>query len=203
MDLGIRVMLHLTRSRVRVIRHGSRTVIVVYVFGRWWRRRGLLTGRVLLHFHLKTHLIFGGHVFVAFLFLGGQSTPTLAQNLAQIDEFDPRVLRQNLGAHFIGKEYIGTGSTFRGGRILGTSLVAFAGSVVLNQNTTGIMARRRDIGGNFCIVSHLVLLRTGFPSGLFFRRQVFVHVTRVLGQLSKSHAWIFSLELFTHGILIQ
>mmetsp|Transcript_26763 Transcript_26763/g.77122 ORF Transcript_26763/g.77122 Transcript_26763/m.77122 type:complete len:277 (-) Transcript_26763:351-1181(-) len=162
-----------------------------------------LARSVLLHLHLKADLVFCRHVFISLLLLGSQGSPALTKHLSKFDKLDTRIFLENFRPHLVRKENIGTAGTFGSCGVLGSSLVSLARAVVFDQYTTCIMSWRRNVSGDLRIVTGLVLRGTGLPGRLFIRGQVLVHVGGILRKLPKGHARIFSLELLSHGILIQ
>mmetsp|Transcript_117854 Transcript_117854/g.330025 ORF Transcript_117854/g.330025 Transcript_117854/m.330025 type:complete len:326 (-) Transcript_117854:78-1055(-) len=167
------------------------------------RSRRSLIGSVLLHFQLKADLVFGGHVFKTLLLLRSECTPAFTKDLSELHKLDAGILLEDLGTHFIGEENVSSTCPLGSRRVLGASLVSLTGAMIFNQHTTRIMSRRRHVVGDLLVIATLVLGGTGFPSCLFLRSQVLVHVRRVLRQLTKGHARILPFELLPHGILVK
>mmetsp|Transcript_5205 Transcript_5205/g.7347 ORF Transcript_5205/g.7347 Transcript_5205/m.7347 type:complete len:256 (-) Transcript_5205:393-1160(-) len=181
----------------------SGVIMLVMSLWRWWSLSNGLISSVLLHFHLETDLVFGSHIFVTLLGIRRQCPPAFTKNTSHFNKLDSREFLHDLWTHLVGKEHIRSTSTLGCSRVLRSTLVALTGTVILNHNSTSIMSWRRNVRGNLCIVTAFVLSCPGIPSSFLFRSKILVHVTSVLGKLSKGHTWIFALELFSHGVLVQ
>mmetsp|Transcript_19385 Transcript_19385/g.28482 ORF Transcript_19385/g.28482 Transcript_19385/m.28482 type:complete len:243 (-) Transcript_19385:521-1249(-) len=66
-----------------------------------------------------------------------------------------------------------------------------------------IKPRTGHISPHLTIIPLLICLARIVPCHFFLWRQIFIHVTGILGQLTKRHARIVPLELLPHGILIE
>ena len=104
-----------------------------------------------LHLHLKTQLVFSGHVLVFPLVDRIEGPPTLSQNATHLYELDAREFLHDHRAHFIREKHIGATSTLWSSWILGTTLAALARAMIFHHNTTSVMAWRRDIIANLVV----------------------------------------------------
>mmetsp|Transcript_11885 Transcript_11885/g.16637 ORF Transcript_11885/g.16637 Transcript_11885/m.16637 type:complete len:235 (-) Transcript_11885:339-1043(-) len=177
---------------------------IMRVMSLWrWCLSNSLIGGVLLHFHLETDLVFGSHAFITLLGIRCQSPPTLSKDTSHFNKLDSRELLHNLRTHLVCEEHIRSTGTLGCSGIFRSTLITFAGTMILNHDSTCIMSWRRYIRSNFCVVTTFILSCPGIPGSFLLRSKVLVHVTGVLGKLSKGHAWILALELFSHGVLVQ
>mmetsp|Transcript_14998 Transcript_14998/g.19709 ORF Transcript_14998/g.19709 Transcript_14998/m.19709 type:complete len:251 (+) Transcript_14998:260-1012(+) len=178
--------------------------LIMWVMSLWrWRLSDSLIGGVLLHFHLETHLVFGSHTFITLLGIRCQSPPTFSKDTSHFNKLNSREFLHNLRTHLVGEEYIRSTSTLGCSGIFWSTLITFTRTMILNHDSASIMSRRRHIRGNFCVVATFVLSCPGIPGSFLLGSKILVHVTGILGKLSKGHAWILALELFTHGVLVQ
>mmetsp|Transcript_12853 Transcript_12853/g.26637 ORF Transcript_12853/g.26637 Transcript_12853/m.26637 type:complete len:215 (-) Transcript_12853:484-1128(-) len=159
--------------------------------------------RILLHFHLEPQLIVSSHVFILLFSFRSQGTPPFTKNSSHLDKLDTRIITHDNRPHLVGEEHIGTRCTLWCRGVFRTSFVAFSWTMILYHVAPCIMTWRGDIGSNFSIKSSLVLCCPSIPTRFFLWGEVLVHVGCVLGKLSESHSWILTLELISHGVLVQ
>eukprot|EP00934_Nitzschia_sp_Nitz4_P003993 Nitzschia sp. Nitz4//scaffold29_size155292//69158//69739//NITZ4_002658-RA/size155292-exonerate_est2genome-gene-0.174-mRNA-1//1//CDS//3329546448//3983//frame0 len=150
-------------------------------------------------------LVLGGPGFPGGLFFWCEILVHVGCVLGQLTKCHARILPLELLSHGILVQQVGTHVSLGGICIL--LRLSFASSLGTDGGndgiSLGIVAWRRHVRCQLVKVTGLVSLGASHPSLLFRRRKLRVHGRRILGQLSKGHAWIQSLELISHGVLVE